>query len=60
LYEKSANQGDPNAQYNLARYYTKGIGVEINKEEAFKWYEKSANQGYPYAKYNLKRFVMKK
>ena len=46
LYEKSAEQGLPEAQYNLALMYYRGDGVEKNINEAIKWFKKSAQQRY--------------
>lgn len=50
---KSANEGDPVAQYNLAVMYNKGVGVEQSDAEAFKWYGLAAEQGHAMAQYNL-------
>ncbi|PKC00966.1 HCP-like protein [Rhizophagus irregularis] len=43
-YQKSAENGNKFAQYNLGLYYQSGWGIEKNEIEAFKWYEKSAKQ----------------
>ena len=48
-----AEQGDVDAQYNLALMYRKGEGVPENDAEAVKWYRKAADQGYAKAQYNL-------
>ena len=53
LYTKSAEQGNPNAQFNLANMYLRGAGTEINNEEAAKWNKKAAEQGHPLAMCNL-------
>ena len=43
--EKSAYQGDPEAQVNLGVCYYNGQGTEKNIEKAISWLEKAANQG---------------
>ncbi len=45
-----AEQGDVNAQYNLALVYDVGYK---NYQQAAKWYKKAANQDYDKAQYNL-------
>ncbi len=45
LLEKRAEHGDPEAQYNLAHMYHKGVGVRKNTILAVKWYRLAANQG---------------
>jgi hypothetical protein len=44
-YLKAAEQGHPNAQYNLGVIYAKGRGIKPDIEEAKKWYRKAAEQG---------------
>ena len=41
-----AQQGDVNAQFNLAVMYSEGRGVQPDHVEAAKWYRKSAEQGH--------------
>ena len=41
---KLANDGSPDAQYELGLCYDEGDGVKENKHEAFKWFLKAANQ----------------
>jgi len=48
-----AEQGIPQAQYNLAGMYTKGYGVKIDDEKAIFWYTKAAEQGHSRSQYNL-------
>ena len=48
-----AEQGDANAQFNLALMYNKGDGVLRDNAEAVKWYRKAADQGYAAAQFNL-------
>ena len=44
-YEKAAEQGDAEAQYNLGVMYENGQGVDVNYKKAIEWYEKAAEQG---------------
>ncbi len=41
-FEKSAKQGDSDAQFKLGECYQYGLGIKKNEIEAFKWYKKSA------------------
>jgi TPR repeat protein len=41
----AANDGNANAQYNLAQLYEKGKGTEKSISEAVNWYRKAAEQG---------------
>ena len=50
-YEKSAEQGNQDAQLNLTIIY--GIGIEKDVNKAIYWYEKSAEQGNKDAQYKL-------
>jgi len=52
-FRASAEQGDADAQYNLALMYDRGVGVEEDDAEALKWYRLAAGQGYAKAQYNL-------
>jgi len=52
-FRASAEQGDAEAQYNLAMVYDRGVGVETDGSEALKWYRQAAEQGYAKAQYNL-------
>lgn len=52
-FEKSAEQGLPPAQYELAVMYSSGEYIKQDYEKAFELYEKSAIQGYAPAQYNL-------
>jgi TPR repeat protein len=40
-----ANGGDVAAMVNLARQYSKGLGVPANGEQAYSWYAKAAEKG---------------
>lgn len=44
-FEKSANQGWVEAEYNLARCYGLGIGCQKDQSKAAEIYKKSANKG---------------
>ena len=44
-YEKAANQGLVDAQFDLATCYYWGEGVTKNLQKAAYWFEKAANQG---------------
>ncbi|MFZ0035421.1 MAG: tetratricopeptide repeat protein [Sedimentisphaerales bacterium] len=48
---KSAEQGDPNAQFKLGDMYWIGKEVPHNFQQALKWYEKAAEQGHSEAQY---------
>lgn len=48
-----ADQGIPDAQFNLGVLYANGQGVALNNGEAVRWYQRAAEQGYANAQYNL-------
>ena len=48
-----AEQGDAQAQSDLATKYAKGEGVTRDFAVAAKWYRKAAEQGHAYAQYNM-------
>ena len=48
-----ARQGDPRAQYRLARMYADGIGVRENHRIALHWYRQAAEQGLVEAQFEL-------
>lgn len=48
-----AERGDPEAQFKLGSFYSKGRGVPTDFVAAVRWYRKSAEQGYTKAEYNL-------
>lgn len=52
-YEKAANQGNANAQYQLYTIFYDGYYVDEDEEEAFKWGMKAANQGMKEAEYAI-------
>ena len=48
-----AEQGDVDAQFNLAVMYRKGEGVPQDNAQALRWYRMAANQGDAQAQNNL-------
>ena len=54
-----AEQGDAEAQYNLALMYEDGLGVPQDYKEAVKWYCLSAEQGDADAQFNLGQMYRK-
>ena len=50
---KGAEQGNAEAQYNLAFMYDYGEGVAEDDKQAVYWYTKAAEQGFARAQYNL-------
>lgn len=52
-YEKSAKQGDRDAQRNLGYHYRVGRGVARDLVKSFYWYKKSADQGEKSAQYRV-------
>jgi len=48
-----AEEGEAEAQFNLACAYDEGKGVLRSAEEAVKWWHKAAEQGHAIAQYNL-------
>ena len=51
--QREAEQGDADAQFNLALMYGNGRGVLQDYKEAVKWYRKAAEQGDAQAQFNL-------
>ena len=49
----AAEQGEPNAQFNLATRYSEGNGLPKSNVEAIKWYRKAAENGHLQAQYTL-------
>jgi uncharacterized protein len=52
-WKKAAEQGDPEAQYNLGLMYSKGQGTEKDLAQAFNWFTQAAQQGVPSAQGRL-------
>jgi TPR repeat protein len=53
LIKPLAQEGIPEAQYNLGLMYDQGKGVPQDYAEAVKWYRRAAEQGDANAQYNL-------
>ena len=45
LYLLAADQGDVNAQYNLAYMFVQGLGVKQDLSKALKWAQLASDQG---------------
>lgn len=52
-FEKAAQGGIANADYNLGVMYHQGMGVKPDLAKAISWYRKAADQDHPEALYNL-------
>jgi hypothetical protein len=53
LFRSLAEQGYPDAQFQLGFLYRTGWGVPKENSEAFRWFERAADQGHVYARSNL-------
>jgi len=53
VYQPKANQGDADAQFNLALLYYNGLGIPQDRRYAIYWYTKAAEQGHIQAQYFL-------
>jgi len=51
--QREAREGDPDAQYELAYHYEKGLGVPKDETRALDLYQQAADQGHPAAQANL-------
>jgi TPR repeat protein len=51
--QREAQEGDPDAQYELAYLYENGLGVPKNEAKALELYQQAADQGHPAAQDNL-------
>lgn len=45
IWHNLADQGNPDAQFNLAMIYHSGVAGPLDEKEAVKWYQKAANNG---------------
>ncbi|KAA8733921.1 sel1 repeat family protein [Acinetobacter qingfengensis] len=45
LLAQAAHAGVASAQFSLGQCLTQGIGVEVNRQEGFRWIERAAQQG---------------
>lgn len=52
-WQRAAEHGIDDAQYQLGSLYTQGIGVPQDTDTAADWYEAAALQGHAPAQYNL-------
>lgn len=53
LYLDAANNGDVEAQYEMARHYEYGCGCEKDQTKTFEWLRKAAENGHPEAMYDV-------
>ena len=53
MVRKAADQGVPEAQFNLGKCHQEGQGVDADALEAFKWFDLAAKQGLPQAQHEL-------
>ena len=51
--QREAQDGDPDAQYELAYLYENGLGVPKNETKALELYQQAADQGHPVAQNSL-------
>jgi len=51
--QREADNGDPDAQYNLAYRYENGLDVPKDDAKALELYEKAADQGHSEARSHL-------
>ena len=58
LYQKAAEQGYSDAQYNLGLCLKDGIGIQKDSLEAAKWFHKAAEQGHAQAQCLLGSFYI--
>jgi TPR repeat protein len=52
-FQRAAEQGLANAQYDIGASYAAGLGVTKNDVEAAKWFRRAAEQGMVFAQLNL-------
>jgi TPR repeat protein len=52
-FKRAADQGLPEAQYQLGKCYEEGKGVSEDEVEAVKWYRKAAEQNFEPAQFEL-------
>ncbi|MDN3651784.1 tetratricopeptide repeat protein [Thalassotalea ponticola] len=53
LYQRAANRGIAEAQFNLAQMYLEGRGTPVNKRQGFEYTRRAAQKGLAAAQYNL-------
>ncbi len=59
LIKPIAHNGNAEAQFQLGRCYSQGIGTTKNEMLAHEWFKKSAEQGHAIAQYNLATSYLK-
>jgi hypothetical protein len=59
LYQPKANQGDADAQFNLALLYYTGLGIPQDRRYAIYWYTKAAEQNHHFAKEDRDKMLEK-
>jgi len=52
-WQREAQAGDPDAQYNLAYIYENGLGVPRDEAKALELYQQAADHGHSAAQSNL-------
>ncbi|MEJ2669066.1 MAG: ankyrin repeat domain-containing protein, partial [Gammaproteobacteria bacterium] len=57
LYLQEAKAGNADAQYQVAKLYAAGLGVDRSDRAARRWYEQAAEQQHAAAQYNLALLV---
>lgn len=58
--ERAAENGQPNAQYQMGIAYEFADGLELDLDKAIYWYEQAASNGYPDAAAQLEKAKQKK
>lgn len=56
LYQKAAEQGLAQAQFNLGVCYYNGEGVARDRTAAKRWLQRAADQGYEKAKEVMRKY----
>ena len=59
-WEKAAEQGHADAQYNLGVMYELGHGVDQSDSRAMQWYAKADAQGFEIAQVAIRELVSKR
>lgn len=52
-FQRSANQGNAAAQYNVGASFAAGTGIAKSDTDAAKWFRRAADQGMVFAQLNL-------
>src|SRR5690348_14509301 len=52
-FKRAADQGNPDAQFNLGAMYYAGMGVSKNQATALSYFQQAAHHGHTRAIYNL-------